>query len=278
MLPFELTTLLDVFVIVYALFFGHFLLIATGAYVLVWQLGREAFSAHRVQQAPKRAGQPRREFAYSSLSVAIFSVLLTGLWVLDQFGLTALYWDVETHGALWFLGQIVVLALVHDSYYYWAHRFMHHPKVFRHVHKLHHGFHNPTPFASYAFHPLEAIIEVAWIAPLVLVMPIHPAALAGYVVFLTVLNVISHLGHEFYPAWVTRWFITSTHHNMHHTNARGHFMLYFNIWDRLMGTNEGGYEAAVEEINDRVREQKAQRAREREVAGVAGEAAEPALA
>ena len=89
------------------------------------------------------------------------------------------------------------------------------------------------------------------------------------------LNVISHLGYEFYPSWIARWFITSTHHNMHHTNARGHFMLYFNIWDRLMGTNEGGYEAAVREINARVREQKAQRARESE-ADV--DVVEPALA
>ena len=70
---------------------------------------------------------------------------------------------------------------------------------------------------------------------------------------------ISHLGYEFYPSWIARWFITSTHHNMHHTNARGHFMLYFNIWDRLMGTNEARYEGEIEKINARVEEARARR-------------------
>ncbi|MEE4297848.1 MAG: sterol desaturase family protein [Pseudomonadales bacterium] len=251
-MPFAPNQLLDVFLLVFALFLGHFLIIACAAWIGVWQLGREAFAAHRVQQSPLRDPRPRRELAFSVLSILIFSLLLTGLWVFERFGLTAIYWDVAEHGTAWFVSQIAVLALVHDSYYYWAHRWMHHPKVFRHVHKLHHGFHNPTPFASYAFHPFEAIVEVAWIAPLAFLMPIHPLALAGYVVFLTVLNVVSHLGHEFYPAWVARWFITSTHHNMHHTRGRGHFMLYFNIWDRLMGTNATDYEAAVREINERV--------------------------
>lgn len=79
-------------------------------------------------------------------------------------------------------------------------------------------------------------------------------ALACYVVFLKALNVISHLGYETYPPWVGRWFITSTHHNLHHTRGRGHFMLYFNIWDRLMGTNADDYEALLEETRQRARQ------------------------
>ncbi len=244
---------LDVAVIVFALFLGHFLVIAAGSYYGLWILGRERLRAHRIQQQPLRDAKPRRELAFSVLSISIFTMLLTAMWALDRVGLTAIYWDVDVYGWGWFVASIAVMALVHDSYYYWAHRLMHHPKVFRHVHKLHHGFHNPTPFASYAFHPWEAIVEVAWVAPVALLLPIHPGAFAIYVVILTLLNVISHLGYEFYPPWIARWFITSTHHNMHHTNARGHFMLYFNIWDRLMGTNEAGYAEEIEAINARAK-------------------------
>jgi len=251
MLPFTVWEAMSVLGVVFALFAGHFLLIAGAFYGGFWFLGRDRLRARRIQQQPRRAARPLRELLFSLLSIALFSVMLLGLWALDRFELTALYWQVSEYGWSWFLVSIAVMALVHDSYYYWAHRFMHHPRVFRRVHKLHHGFHNTTPFASYAFHPLEAIIEVAWILPLALLMPIHPAALACYVVFLTVLNVISHLGYETYPSWVARWFITSTHHNLHHTRGRGHFMLYFNIWDRLMGTNAEDYEALVEEINQR---------------------------
>lgn len=253
MLPFTGWEALAVLGVVFALFLGHFLAIAGAFYGGFWLWGRDRLQARRIQQNPLRAARPLRELTFSVLSIALFSVMLLGLWMLDRFELTAIYWEIDAYGGGWFLLSIVVMALVHDSYYYWAHRFMHHPRVFRRVHKLHHSFHNPTPFASYAFHPLEAIIEVAWILPLALVMPIHPGALACYVVFLTVLNVISHLGYETYPSWVARWFITSTHHNLHHTRGRGHFMLYFNIWDRLMGTNAHDYEALLEEINERAR-------------------------
>jgi sterol desaturase/sphingolipid hydroxylase (fatty acid hydroxylase superfamily) len=252
-MSFTLSQLLDVAIIVFALFFGHFLIIASAFYGGIWILGRNALAARRIQQRPLRDPKPRRELAFSTLSIAIFTLLLTGLWVVDRLGFTAVYWDPAEYGWGWFVASIGVMARIHDSYYYWAHRWMHHPKVFRHVHKLHHGFHNPTPYASYAFHPWEAVVEVAWVAPVALLMPVHPAAFGCYVVFLTVFNVISHLGYEFYPSRVAKWFITSTHHNLHHTRARGHFMLYFNIWDRIMGTNEQDYVEAVEQINQRAR-------------------------
>ena len=49
-MPFAANQLLDVFLVVFALFLGHFLIIASAAWIGVWELGREAFAAHRVQQ------------------------------------------------------------------------------------------------------------------------------------------------------------------------------------------------------------------------------------
>lgn len=42
-----------------------------------------------------------------------------------------------------------------DSGIYWIHRGLHHPFVYRWLHKPHHKWAVPTPFASYAFHPLD---------------------------------------------------------------------------------------------------------------------------
>lgn len=120
-------------------------------------------------------------------------------------------------------------------------RWMHSKLLFRHVHRVHHDFSNPTPFASYAFHPLEGLIEIAVIGAMLLLLPIHPYALGVYFFVLTVLNVVSHLGVEFYPSWVSAWFITATHHNIHHSRFKNHYMLYFDLWDRLMGTNFKDY-------------------------------------
>ena len=35
---------------------------------------------------------------------------------------------------------------------------------------------------------------------------------------------------------------TTTNHAMHHEKMRGNYGLYFNVWDRLMGTNHAEYE------------------------------------
>jgi sterol desaturase/sphingolipid hydroxylase (fatty acid hydroxylase superfamily) len=44
---------------------------------------------------------------------------------------------------------------------------------------------------------------------------------------------------------------TPTNHIMHHEKMRGNYGLYFNFWDRLMGTNHPDYEHRFEEITSR---------------------------
>jgi sterol desaturase/sphingolipid hydroxylase (fatty acid hydroxylase superfamily) len=46
---------------------------------------------------------------------------------------------------------------------------------------------------------------------------------------------------------------TPTNHIMHHESMRGNFGLYFNFWDRIMGTNHPGYEQRFAEVTGRIR-------------------------
>ncbi len=235
---------------IFVAFFSIFLLFAGTAWLVFCVAGAERF-AHRRIQSFQREARPWRELYWSTVSIAIISSLLAVVVQLSHLGYTQMYFELSAQD-WWYLPLSVgVMVVVHDTYYYWAHRIMHRDGVFQLVHRLHHTFDNPTPFASYAFHPLEAIVEVAWFLPLALLLPLHPLAVAAYIVVLTALNVVSHLGYEFYPARVARYFITSTHHNLHHGRSRGHFMLYFNFWDRLMGTNEPDYLEEIEAINAR---------------------------
>ena len=230
--------------------FGTYFVFAAIAYQILWVWKKDRFAHKKIQPSPRQAPAVRREISLSLITAGMFAVMLGGLYVLTDLGLTGIYYDVAEHGIAYFAFSIAIIAVLHDSYYYWAHRLMHHRAVYRRVHAVHHQFANPTPFAAYAFHPLEGIIEMAIVAVLLVVMPVHPAALAIYIVVLTGLNVISHLGYELYPAGVSKWAITSTHHNLHHSRARGHYMLYFNIWDRLMGTNLPDYHAIFEALAD----------------------------
>lgn len=153
----------------------------------------------------------------------------------------------------YFAFSLVMLVVAHDTYFYWMHRLIHHPRLFAQVHRVHHLSHNPTPFASFSFHPLESALEFAIIPILVLVVPVHTSALFLFTLWSTAFNIMGHCGFEIFPAGFARsaafcWINTPTHHNLHHQDGRYNYSLYFNCWDRWMGTNHPRYRDQLEEV------------------------------
>lgn len=141
---------------------------------------------------------------------------------------------------------VLVSILIHDFYFYLTHRMMHHKLIFKYVHKVHHNSTDPSTWAAFAFHPFEAVIEASIVLILVFIMPIHPLAIFSFLVYMTLMNVIGHLGFELFPKNtvtnpILKWSNTSTHHNMHHRYFNSNFGLYFNIWDKVFKTNHENY-------------------------------------
>ncbi len=135
---------------------------------------------------------------------------------------------------------------------------LHHPRLFRWFHRVHHESVNPSPWAAYCFSPLEAAVQAAIFPVVVCLLPIHPLAFAAFMVWQIVFNVVGHTGYEFYPSWLLdswlgRFLNTPTNHIQHHESFRGNFSLYFNLWDRLMGTNHPEYAARFREVTTRPR-------------------------
>ena len=52
--------------------------------------------------------------------------------------------------------------------------------------------------------------------------------------------------------WLGKVINTATNHVQHHEKPRGNYGLYFNVWDRLMGTNHRDYEARFREVMGRI--------------------------
>jgi sterol desaturase/sphingolipid hydroxylase (fatty acid hydroxylase superfamily) len=151
------------------------------------------------------------------------------------------------------------MLLVHDTYFYWAHRWMHHKSVFRLVHRVHHLSTNPSPWAAMAFHPVESVIEGSVIALIAFLFPVHPLAIGIFLLIMMIYNVYGHLGYELYPkgfsrSQIGRWINTSVNHNMHHQHVNGNYGLYFLWWDRWMGTLQTSYEDTFEQIQSRIPE------------------------
>ena len=66
-------------------------------------------------------------------------------------------------------------------------------------------------------------------------------------------NVLGHTGFEFYPRWMMKGWLryvlnTPTNHIMHHEKPNGNYGIYFNLWDRIMGTNHPDYDQRLTEL------------------------------
>ena len=233
-------------------------LFAGGAYLLFYRLKRSAWFYRKIQPKFPKQKDIYREIGYSLLTLLIFSSVGIGIFFLRKFGWTQVYTKVEEWGWSYLLFSVLLAIGWHDTYFYWTHRLMHHPKLFPYFHKVHHLSHNPTPWAAFAFHPLEAIVEAGAVAVMVFLFPMHPVAIFLFLIFMTVMNVLGHTGYEIFPPWFLktrwgRWQNTSTHHNMHHQLGKGNYGLYFNVWDKLMQTNFKHYEATFETNASRVK-------------------------
>ncbi len=243
----------------------RYILIAGFAFILVHIVLATWYAHKRIQNHTPDGAQVRREMQYSIGTLIIFALLdIIMIW-LNEIGVSKLYFDVADYGWGYLCASFFITVLIHDAYFYAIHRLMHVKPIYERVHKVHHTFTNPTPFAAYAFHPLEAALEFGVVVVLVLVMPIHIAVLIIFVVYMLTMNSLAHLGFEFFPKGFARhpigkWFLTATHHNIHHRTFRYNFGFYFTFWDRVLGTNHPHYEDLFDEVAGREREAAAEEA------------------
>jgi len=232
----------------------RYLLFASVAYFPVYHWLRERLGARKIQaQFPKRKDY-RREVAYSFSTFCVFGFTGMTIHILRQH--TQIYGDLASYPLWWFFLSIPLALVIHDTYFYWTHRIMHHPRLFKTMHLVHHRSTNPSPWASFAFHPLEAVVESGILIVLVFLIPMHPLAILAVLLVMTGENVFGHLGYEFFPAWLTRspvgkWLNSSTNHNMHHKYFEGNYGLYFRWWDIWMGTTHPKYEETLAEVQQR---------------------------
>ena len=198
----------------------------------------------------------KREIFYSVITMFIFGLVPAVILGTSFRKYTQYYTDIHQHSLLCFWLAFPLTFLIHDAYFYWMHRLMHDPKLFKAVHVVHHKSTNPSPWAAYAFHPLEAVIEAGIFFVFVMIMPVMKIHLFVFFIVMIAYNVYGHLGWEIYPkgfskSTIGRWINTSVNHNQHHQYFKGNYGLYFLWWDRWMKTIRDDYDARFEEVKSR---------------------------
>ena len=220
-------------------------LIVWGRYLLVSGFFAFCTKVWRPGLYSAQRAQIRREMAWSALSAAIYGIpagLVLFAWA--QLGWTRIYLDLDAWPLWWLPVSVFVYLFAHDSWFYWTHRAMHLPRLYRAMHYVHHQSHPPTAWAAMSFHPWEALSGAILIPALVFILPIHIGALAIVMTVATLFGVTNHLGWEIFPRRIVtsrlgELVITASHHEQHHRKNRCNYGLYFRFWDRLCGTDRG---------------------------------------
>ncbi len=231
----------------FAFDFGRYLIASVVMAVIVWLMRRSSLASRDLQPRKANAADIRREFLSSVQTCIIYlSVTLVMIWGVGA----GVFQRIE--GSFGWATDLAILAgyiLAHDAYFYWVHRAMHHPKLFKTFHRHHHRSTAPTPFAAYSFAMPEALVMAAFVPLWQLFVATPFWVLAFFLNFQIIRNVMGHAGVELMPRWwlsvpITRWFNTTTHHELHHGGGfNRNYGLYFTFWDRLMGTEHPDYAA-----------------------------------
>ena len=208
---------------------------ATGT--ATWWLVRVACPAlgfgRTIDARPLARGQLRREIAASWRSILVF-----GLGLIVPWGMLRLGWAklaVDPSG--WRIAvEIVLLFFWNELHFYVNHRLLH-TRWLRRFHSTHHRSTVATPFSTYAFHPVEALMLGS--VPLI-PMLLHDfgfAALACLPIMSIVLNNLGHANYEFSRTAPARgWRGASRRHQLHHAHSRGNYGFLLDVFDRAFGS------------------------------------------
>jgi len=220
----------------------RYALVAGLFYWALWLRPPEKVKARALYKTRPPTSLMWSEIRWSAWASIIYAV--PGAYMLEawQHGQTAIYTEVSDFGWLYLPVSLFVYLAIHDTYFYWTHRLMHHPKLFPIFHKVHHDSLTPTPWAAFSFHPYESVVGALIIPLLAFFIPIHIGMVLVLLTLMTVCSVINHAGYEIFPdRWIRgflgRHCITAAHHNLHHARFRYNYALYFRFWDKVMGTD-----------------------------------------
>ena len=230
---------------------SRYFIFAGSAFVLFYYILKKPMWFRKVQKKLPKLTDYSRDIIYSLISVTIFATvgMLTLFWWKSY---TNVYDHISNFGIAYYAFTFVWMFFLHDAYFYWMHRLMHEPKLFKYIHLIHHKSTNPSPWTAYAFHPLEAVMEAAILPLIAFTLPVHNSAIGLFFLFQIAYNVYGHLGFELYPKgfnkhWLGRWVNTSVAHNLHHKGFNGNYGLYTLIWDRLCGTLREDYDLTYDQ-------------------------------
>ncbi|HTM91608.1 MAG TPA: sterol desaturase family protein [Flavisolibacter sp.] len=245
--------------VVFAVVIGRYLLVAGIFYGVFYLWFPQKWQQRKINNRGYKKDQFRKEVFWSTITALLFAVAGAGTLLLWQKRYTKVYFDANDYPLWWLPLSLIIALILHETYYYWLHRWMHHPKIFKVVHKVHHDSNITSPWTAFSFHPIEGFFQAIFLPALLMVLPMHLYVLIIQLTIMTFSSVINHLDIEIYPKnfhkhFFGRWLIGATHHSLHHKQFKYNYGLYFTFWDKWKRTESPLYEKLFEEKTSSVAE------------------------
>ncbi|KAG2217167.1 hypothetical protein INT45_003591 [Circinella minor] len=208
---------------------------------------------HEYMKHPKfLKNQVRLEIDCAVKAVPGFSALTVPWFWGEVKGYSLLYENMPTTPLGWayFFLVMPTFLLFTDFGIYWIHRYLHHPILYKRLHKPHHKWIVPSPFASHAFHPLDGYSQSIPYHLFVYLIPMQKWQYIGMFIFVNIWTVMIHDGNFISRSTIIN---TSAHHAVHHLYFNYNYGQYFTFWDRFGGSHR---EPTEEQYNEELRNSK----------------------
>ena len=132
--------------------------------------------------------------------------------------------------------EIFALLIWNDVHFWINHRLLHTRRLVRY-HGDHHRSVVTTPWSTYSFHPIEALMLGNIILLPMLVHDFYFWSLASVPVLSLILNLIGHSNYDFFPSVPdTHPLAASRRHHLHHARPAGNYGFALAFMDQLMRT------------------------------------------
>ncbi|KAI9864602.1 MAG: c-5 sterol desaturase [Trichoglossum hirsutum] len=178
--------------------------------------------------------QIRQEISQSVFAHPFMSMLTAPFFVLEAQGHSKLYDDFNSGPGRWYLwAQFPFFILFTDCLIYFIHRALHHPILYRRLHKPHHKWIMPTPYASHAFHPVDGWMQSVPYHLFPFIFPMQKFSSIAVFVFVNIWTVFIHDGEYIANSPVING---AACHTLHHLYFNYNYGQFTTLWDRLGGS------------------------------------------
>jgi len=192
---------------------------------------------HEMMKHPRFLKNQVKLEIQASLSAFPTMMLLTLPWFqAEVMGYSKVYDGLDTYGYFYLFASVPLYLLFTDYCIYWVHRWLHLPMFYKYIHKPHHKWIIPTPFASHAFHPLDGYMQSIPYHLFIFIFPIHRLVYLVLFVLVNIWSIFIHDSDMITGHFLEKFINGPAHHTLHHLYFTVNYGQYFTWADRAGGS------------------------------------------